>query len=56
MPYQKHTIEINAKFNTYKLGSFINKPLDGEFTLAEVKPLLMKDNYFTPLLLESKTH
>ena len=55
MPYQKHSIEINSKFNTYKLGSFINKYLDGEFTLAEVKPLLDKENYFTPPPLESRT-
>ena len=55
MPYQKHSIEINSKFNTYKLGSFINKYLDGEFTLAEVKPLLDKENYFNPIPLELKT-
>ncbi len=54
LPYQKHSLEIDSEFNTFKLGSFINKYLDGDFTLAEVKTLLGDENYFTPKLLEFK--
>jgi len=52
MPYQKHSLEIDSKFNTYKLGSFINKYLDGDFTLDEVKSLLGDEKYFSPDPLE----
>jgi len=54
IPYQKHSLEIDSKFNTFKLGSFINKSLDGDFTLAEVKSLLSDEDYFTPALLGNK--
>ena len=55
MPHQKSSIKIDSKFNTFKIGSFINKSLDGDFTLAEVKSLLSDDDYFTPDLLENKS-
>lgn len=54
MPYQKRSIEIDSEFNTFKLGCFINKYLDGDFTLSEIKFLLGKKDYFTPALLEVK--
>ncbi len=55
MPHQKSSIEIDSKFNIFKLGNFIDKYLDGDFTLAEVKSLLDKENYFSPIPLELKT-
>jgi len=51
MPHQECSIEIDSKFNTFKLGNFINKYLDGDFILSEVKTLLSKENYFTPTTL-----
>jgi hypothetical protein len=52
MPHQKRSIEIDSKFNTFKLGSFINTYLDGDFTLAEAKYLLSDEKYFSPDPLE----
>lgn len=54
MPHQKSSIEIDSKFNTFRLGSFINKYLDGDLTLDEVKSLLSDEKYFTPDPLEQK--
>ena len=54
MPHQNHSIDIDSRFNTFKLGSFISKYLDGDFTLPEVQTFLADENYFTPELLEFK--
>lgn len=54
MPHQKYSIEIDSKFNTFKLGNFVNRYLDEDFTLDEVKSLLSNEDYFTPDLLEKK--
>ena len=53
LPGQTHSIEIDSKFLTFKLGSFINNYLDGTFTLTEVKSLLEQEDYFTPTPLEN---
>jgi len=55
MPAQNRSLEIDSKFNTFMLGNFINKYLDGDFTLSEVQSLLSDEKYFSPDPLELKT-
>lgn len=52
MPHQNRSIPINTVFNTFKLGSFINKYLDGDFTWEEAQFLLDQENYFAVPSLE----
>ena len=46
MPYQNRSVAIDTFFNTFRLGNFINKYLDGDFTWQEAQFLLGKENYF----------
>ena len=55
MPSQDRSLEIDSKFNTFMLGNFINKYLDGDFTLSEVQSLLSEEKYFIPDPLKLKT-
>jgi hypothetical protein len=54
LPCQERSIEIDTKFETYHLGNFINKYLDGEFGLNEVEALLRQENSFKPISLEEE--
>jgi len=54
LPHQEYSIDIDSEFYIFKLGNFINKYLDGDFTSTEVKSLISKKNYFTPTPLEPK--
>lgn len=50
MPYQNFSIEINSKFTTSKLGTIINKYLDGEFDPAKTRSIFCDENLFIPPL------
>ena len=54
MPYQKRPIEIDIKFETFHLGNFINRYLDGQFSLNDVELLLRQENSFKPVPLEEE--
>jgi len=55
LPFQKRSIEIDTKFETYHLGNFINRYLDTHFDLPEAERLFREENSFKPIPLEEET-
>lgn len=54
-PYQDYSINIESRFSTLKLGTVINKYLDGDFDLAKAKTLFQdKDLFVRPFLIRIK--
>jgi hypothetical protein len=53
LPFQKHSIEIDTIFETYHLGNFINKYLNGKLDLSEAERLFRQENCFKPRPLEA---
>jgi hypothetical protein len=54
LPFQKQAVEIDTKFETYHLGNFINRYLDGDFVLEEAERLLREEGSFKPPPLEEE--
>jgi len=46
LPHQGCSIEINSKFSTSKLGTIINKYLDGNFDVSKARSLFLDENLF----------
>ncbi len=55
LPFQNRSVEIDTKFETYQLGNFINRYLDGEFDPAQAERLLREEGSFKPQSLEAGT-
>ncbi len=55
LPFQNRSVEVDTKFETYHLGNFINRYLDGEFDLAKAERLLREEGSFKPRPLEEAT-
>lgn len=54
LPYQDHSIKINSRFTTSKLGTIINNYLDGNFTIARARSILRDKSFFLHPIPASK--